>query len=375
MGVKRNILLVSRFGSLQGGGQRSILLLLKNIDRQRFNPLLLCSENGPLADAARDLGLKVGIIPCPSLRSLHWGVIGQAWRRYVDFVKENNIHLVHTNCPRLTFFFGFIARRYKIPLVFHVRVSDPEPIVVEWLLGTLSTKIVVVSKGARRRFERLGSLVERTTVVYNAVDTTIFSPVISGDDFRRSLNANGVVLIGILGQIIPLKGQGDFIRAAAEILKEQQPCPAKFVVMGNDEGGYQQVLVELARELGIEKDIHFFPFQENMPQVMAALDILVNASDLEGFSRVVIEAMSCGKPVIATAVGGNPEAVEHHVTGLLIAPHDPAGMATAMKELIADPSQRQRMGMAARQKVLDKFSIERTVRQIEGIYEGCTGNT
>ncbi|MDH4258411.1 MAG: glycosyltransferase, partial [Candidatus Aminicenantes bacterium] len=112
-------------------------------------------------------------------------------------------------------------------------------------------------------------------------------------------------------------------------------------------------------------------YREDIPQIMSCLDIAVlpSTSHLEGLSRVIIEAMASGKPVIATDAGGNPEAVEDGKTGILVPPGEPDRLARAILELARDANKRKRMGEAGRKRAEQLFSIEMNVTRIEKIYE------
>jgi glycosyltransferase involved in cell wall biosynthesis len=103
-------------------------------------------------------------------------------------------------------------------------------------------------------------------------------------------------------------------------------------------------------------------------KIFAALDVYVCASESEGFSNVILEAMACGKPVIATKVGGNPEAVDEGVTGFLVPYGSPQAIAEAAVQLLQDPAQRHSMGAMGRRRVEREFSLERMVRLHEELY-------
>jgi glycosyltransferase involved in cell wall biosynthesis len=171
-------------------------------------------------------------------------------------------------------------------------------------------------------------------------------------------------LFGILGRITPLKGQKEFVKAAA-IVARQIP-EARFLVIGSpapgDEAGrsYQRELEELVRGAALDKCVFFYPFQTSIRDYIESLDAVVNASvGPEGLPQSLIEAMFLSKPVIAPGQGGIPELVEDSVTGLLYRPVDEMTLARRMLDLVRSPELVSQLGKCARNHVLEKFSRAR----------------
>ncbi|PIU68061.1 MAG: glycosyltransferase family 1 protein, partial [Armatimonadetes bacterium CG07_land_8_20_14_0_80_40_9] len=140
----------------------------------------------------------------------------------------------------------------------------------------------------------------------------------------------------------------------------------KFLIVGD--GPLREELKEQSKDLGIEDEVTFTGSRQDIPEIMAALDIFVLTSIKEHFGRVVIEAMACGKPVIATNSGAVPEIVEDKVTGILVPPEDSEKLAEAIIELLEDKEKAKEMGIAGRKRVEELFSIEKHTRQIEEVY-------
>ncbi|MCA9408184.1 MAG: glycosyltransferase, partial [Candidatus Omnitrophica bacterium] len=123
------------------------------------------------------------------------------------------------------------------------------------------------------------------------------------------------------------------------------------------------------QQLGLENIIIRMDFQENIEMILNQLDILVNASHNEGFSRIIIEAMSLKKAVVATDVGGNAEAVEEGRTGFLVPPRNSTALASAILQLVEDLPLRNSFGCAGQEKVLKEFLLEKMVKRVEKVYE------
>jgi len=361
-----NILYTSQFGNFQGGGQRSLDLLLENLNLQKYRPVLLCGQGGDFLESVRRRGISAEIRDFPPLRNLNVLRTLKAFFAFKKLIRNQNINLIHCDSPRWTFYLGIIAKTFKIPLIYHVRVSEKESDIYEKILFGLSSKIIAVSRHAKKRFQNFENFQNKVEVVYNALGDEIFQQRIDRD-IRKELGIKDKVFIGMIGQMIALKGQEYFLQAVAEVIRHCQNV--HFIIMGSDHKNYRQKLEMLIIKLSLEKYVTLMDFQPRATEVMGTLDVLVNASTLEGFSRVIIEAMALKKAVIATEVGGNTEAVEDNITGVLIPPENSEKLAEAMMTLIGDENKRKRMGDAGFAKVQKEFMIQDQVCAIEKIYE------
>jgi glycosyltransferase involved in cell wall biosynthesis len=154
--------------------------------------------------------------------------------------------------------------------------------------------------------------------------------------------------------------------AAAAILAERYP-QLKFVMVGADAGARNEVEQQISA-LQLKSKVFLFDTDPRPETIFAGIDIYVCASDTEGFSNVLLEALACGKPVIATNVGGNPEIITHGENGFLVPARSPASLATAAEVLICDPNLRKAMGARGRKLVEQKFSLAGMVSRHEDLY-------
>jgi glycosyltransferase involved in cell wall biosynthesis len=180
---------------------------------------------------------------------------------------------------------------------------------------------------------------------------------------RRELGVTAdVPLIGVLSRLNKMKGIEHFLEAAAAMGRRDP----RFLIIGD--GGHRKELEKYAAGLGLGERVLFTGFRNDVSDVLAALDISVLPSLSEGLSNSLLESMGAGLPVIATNVGGNPEAVEDGVTGIIVPPGDAGALARGMTLLLEDPERAAEFGEAARRRVAQRFSIEQMVRETEALY-------
>jgi glycosyltransferase involved in cell wall biosynthesis len=367
MSDKITILFSSLSGELIGGGQQSLLLYLKKIDRTRFVPVLVCPCDGTLVEIARSLGIHTSVLAMPKIARFRISSVFALCK----LMKEQKIDCVHTDSPRQTVYCGIAARLCGKPLLWHVRTSMGQNMLFERFCYGISDKVIAVSKTAALRFPWAeNDRKNKMEVVYNGVDIDEFDKQAHRTDVRKEFSIKtDCLVVGTAGQILQTKGQDIFIKAAS-ILRKQYAGDMKFLIAGTGESGYVGRLVDLSKSLGIGDRVVFTGFRNDMPSVMSAMDIFVLATCLkEGLSRVIIEAMAAAKPVIATDIGGNAESVDNGTTGLLFPQGDETSLAIAMQRLLSDRGQSQKMGLAGRKKLEQDFNIEKNLCRLQAIYE------
>lgn len=367
MAKRHNVLYTSMSGDMMGGGQKSLLLLLERLDREKYRPFLICPKYGSLVKKAEKLGIQTALIPTGRLKSLNIFSNVSTVHKFIKFIRFNHIDLIHTDAPRQTFFAGLAAKITKRPLIWHVRISDPEKRLYDKILSSLSTKMIAVSEAAARRLQRVNK--NKIVVIFNGINLNEYDLPHPDkklvEEFGKEENC---VFVGTASQLIPRKGYSILLQAASQVL--QVGPNVKFVIVGSGEEKYSQSLYDLSKDLGITENIIFTGYREDISQIMKILDIVVLPSTHpEGFSRLLLEAMASSKPVVASRIGGNPEAVEDGRTGLIVPPGDVDSLAKALLQLVQNKELRQSMGHAGRQRVKEQFSIEINVSKIESIYE------
>jgi glycosyltransferase involved in cell wall biosynthesis len=392
--VRRRILFVNPVGQI-GGAERSLLDLLAGLDRHRFEPLAICFASGPLVSALSELDVPVTVMQVNrslldlSFRGRRRSMAASALLalqtaapviRLAKLMSRQRIALVHTNGIKAQLIAGAAARLSGRPVIWHLRDILGRGRQEQLMLrvgGRCADVIVANSEATRRAVEdrvRCG-----TVTVHNGVDIDRFRPDVDGAAIRRELGVpDDVPLVGMVGMLAPWKGQDVFLRAACRI-SERVP-EARFVIVGdeiyttNGHGKHRADLQQLAAELNLGSRVIFTGYRDDMPAVMASLDVLVHASvEAEPFGRVLIEAMASGKPVIATIGGGTSEIVTDGETGALVSPGSPDAIAQALERLLAERELGVAMGSRGRECVEQRFTVRQHVCAIERAYESAMG--
>jgi len=366
----KNILYVSPFPHI-GGGEISLLIILKNLDKKRFKVSLICYAEGLFVEKAKKLGIEVVIFKRDSLFS-NFSILWKLFR----YIKKNNIHIMHVNC--LDIRAGIAAWLARVPFIGHLRVVFP----FTWrdrLFVQLSRKVIAVSNAVVNAFCKESSgYMSKFVVIPNAIEIPgDITPARLKEEFRLSSDTK---LVGAVGRIDTFKGYEYFIESA-NIIKKEVPNVAFFIIGGVTHEEAEMYLNNLKRsvsKLGLSDSFFFTDFREDILSVIAALDILVVPSIeirkaggrvTEGFGRVAIEGMAAEVPVVASNVGGLPEIVEDNISGMLVPPGNPNAIAEAVLAIFTDETKAKALGEAGRRTILERFSLKKVIKEIEGVYE------
>jgi glycosyltransferase involved in cell wall biosynthesis len=357
------ILFIMNTSGMVGGGQVSLLELLRLLDRKLFSPCAIVGGPGEMQALLQNIGIQCSVVPLPRISASNFfrslGSIA-ALRR---FIKANKIEVVHSNDSRAHLYAGIASRLAMVPSVFHFRVSDSDG----WydnVLPRLATRIVAVSNATGRRFNRFQGKLD---VIHNGVDTERFSPgIVSAAGLP--LPKHHSPLIGTVGRVGRQKGINVLIHAV-EILKREFP-ELGVVVAGKDEQGEEGDMKKLCNKHGLGNHILFLDQCNDMPGFMRTIDLYVLLSDNEGFNRSILEAMACGKPVVATNVGGNPEIVNDQI-GKLIPYGNVDAAVESIRTFLSDKRLASAAGTNGRLLVEKQFNINLHVRQMSSLFTRC----
>lgn len=227
----------------------------------------------------------------------------------------------------------------------------------------------VCRDSARRYADVTGIPVNRFDVVYNGVDCERFQPAVDRVSLRHSLGFHDDELVVLtVASLTPVKDHAGLLEAAAQLVAKAGR-PLRFLFLG--EGALRPQLEEQARRLGITNQVQMPGGSDRVPEYLAAGDLFVLPSKLEGMSNAILEALASGLPVVANAVGGNPELVVDGRCGLLSQQGNVESMVSAMELLVTDDALRRQMGRAARSRAEQVFSIDAMMMAYAEYYRNC----
>ena len=362
--VMLRILFIDSSEGIFGGGQLSLLELLSNIDTTKFLPFVIVSEEGKLKKEIKKMEVECRVLPMASLKRLNLFSFFAGFWRIFNYARKKKIKLIHNNTSRATLYAGPVAKILGIPLIWHVRIPHPDNL-LDRLLVPFCSRIVAVSRCVKRRFSWLKK--DKVKIIYNGVDIQKFSPGLAQDNVREKFNINSKdIVIGTVGRLSAEKGFEYLISAIREVVNVYPRT--KVLIVGNGDDRYHLSLQAKVKDLELSSHIIFVGFYEDVPQILRCMDIFSLPSLSEGFNRSLLEAMACGLPVVATAVGGNVEIVQDGVNGLLVPPGNPEALAFAITELLKDKEKARKMGLEGQRLVEENFSIEKNVEKIEELY-------
>ena len=331
-------------------------------------------NEGRLARELRQIGVPVTILD--EARS---GMLALT-RQLTELLREQRIDVLHTHKYKDGVLGAIAARRAGVPHFVRTMHGLAEPMlgwdhvkshvynaVDRMVLRRSADLIIAVSQRMAEGLRDSGFRPTMVTCIHNGVDVRQIRATRTREEVRRELQIDpNVLLIGTAGRLSPVKWQAGLLRAGARIL--QSGHDARFLIVGDGPLGSQ--LVSIATELQIDHACHFIGARSDVFDIMAAMDIFVLPSLNEGIPMALLEAMALGTPVVAAAVGGIPEVIQHRVNGLLVPSGDDQGIADACLELAARPHFARTLTAQAKRTIVEAFSRERNGEALLYAYRG-----
>ncbi|MFM9905610.1 MAG: glycosyltransferase family 4 protein [Pyrinomonadaceae bacterium] len=349
-----------------GGGERHLADLSNSLAERGHSVFAAIVPGSPLRKELSSLP-KENIFEIPIRNSVDIF----AGLRIARIVRKFDIDIIHAHVGRDYSLAAFASLRTgNTPFVLTRHVLFPLKKIFARFYGRASA-FIAVSEAVARGLRDQNIFDQRKIVtIHNGIDTKRF--VRDDRDMRRPAPL-GVkpsrILVGMVGHLAPIKGQEDFIRAAAIIASKRDDVD--FVIVGEDKspkGENRQEIENLITEFGHTHRVHLSGWQDDVRPLLAAFDIFVSPSRSEPFGLVILEAMACGVPVIATASEGAVEIIEPEVTGILVPVADPDSLAIGITNLLDAPAERRRISENALRAVTERFSLQKMVDAVEELY-------
>lgn len=348
-----------------GGAEVWLMDVMHGLTRRGHEVTLACRPGTILEKNARAEGFGVEAVAMRS--DFDPAVIA----RLARLMRARRIELVSTNMDKELRAGGVAARLVgRVAVVPSREVDYPlkNKLRYRFTYNCLADHVLANSAATKRSLLMNAPWLspDRIEVVYKGIDPAPYlAAPEEGAALRRELGiAADAPVVGFVGQIIERKGIPDLVWSIPRVV-ERVPG-VKFLFAG--EGKLLEFLLAKTRELGVADRVIHAGFRRDVPAVMKAIDLLVLPSVVEGFGYVLVEAMAAGKPVVATNVSSIPEIVQHDATGILVDVHDAEALAAAIAAVLGSGDRGRAMGERGRAVMLDKFTLERMVDRVEGVF-------
>lgn len=327
-------------------------------------PPVLLSAGEKMLSIRRDSSFGAMVRGAADVAAVAWQLSRQA--RHYDVICANS--------QKAFFVCALAAKLSRRPLVWilHDIVTDPAfssanrraSLVFARFFARL---VAVNSEETGRAFVEAGGEADKVRIVYNGFDPAM--AVAHGPDraarLRGELGLGPQPVVGLFGRLSEWKGQHVFLEAIAA-MDGVQAIIVGGALFGQE--AYEARIREQASLLGLDGRVRFLGFRSDVPELMAAVDAVAHTSIVaEPFGRVVVEAMMCGRPVVATRGGGVTEIIRDGETGLLVSPGDASALAAALGCILSQPALAERLAQNGREEVNRRFSLEESCRSVSAL--------
>lgn len=336
-----------------GGMENYLQNFITHLPANQFRVTCICPHESQFTATLRQLGIE-DVFITPIADDPPWRSI----QLTVEVARLHQIDVLHAHMPKAHVLAGLAGCLIHKPVVATIHGMN----VTSHELGitrAVGSHLITNCQEAYTQALAMGVPAERVALVRNGVDPAIFTPDVSGNEFRNAINVpQGTPLVGFVGRLEHEKGPDLFLRAAEYI---HQQCPdVHFVIVGS--GSMRDYLGDMCAQMRLNEHVHFMGWWANTAYIYPALDLLAHTSRSDGTSLVLLEAMACGCPTVGLAVGGVGEIIENESTGLLAGAGDWQGVGIRVVKLLEQPECLQSMGTAARARVEKYFDVRTNTR-------------
>lgn len=331
------------------GGARQAGYLINGLAERGVDNLLVCAEGHPLAASA-------------AARVVEWRLGGDLdfslYHRLVKLGRDERPDVMHIHSRRgADSFGGRAARRAGVPAVLTRRVQSAEPgFWVRWKTAPYDA-VVAISAAVHDQLTARGVAAERLRLIPSAVDASLFRPdaAARGRLIDRYALPADALIGGAVAQLIARKGLDGLLALTAKLIASEP----RFRLLLFGQGPARSRLEQQVVRLGLGGHVTLCGFEHQLPALVPGLDLLLHPARREGLGVAVLEAMSAGVPVVASAVGGIVDLIDDGIDGRLVGPGAVDAWYQVTRELLADANQREALANTAREKVESRFTIER----------------
>ncbi len=352
-----------------GGGETHIFDLVKHLDKDCFQPVVLSFTDGEMIDKLNDIGIENKVIYSEKAFDF------STWKEVKKLMQDKCIDLVHIHGTRATSNVYWAAKKLGLPTVYTIHgwsfhdnqsplVKKARVLFEKWITNKTNRNISVSVSNQQTGHQYISGFT--SDVIHNGIDLAKFNPdSAESKNLRNELGiANDAFVICSIGRITAQKDPMNLIKAFKEISLQH---PRTILLMVGD-GDLKEKAIALVKELGLEKSVVFQKSRADVADILYSSDIFCLPSLWEGFPIALLEAMAMRKPVIATEVDGSMEIIQHKKNGLLIKPENITMLVNAVVELINDEQFRNRLASEAHQTIINEFDVKKMTKKIEDVY-------
>ncbi len=386
------VLFISHTSLMVGGAEKSLLILLKNIDRKIFDPIvtipcpvIITPRSGAFEEELKSLGIKTYKVKYTwwlfhdpvsrwvrtpvSISIFIYSIILELFAapKFINIIKKEKIKIIYTNSSVI--FSGAISAFItRTPHIWHLReifknnpgfyFFFPDSLLFDFIMK-FSNRIITNSLAVKNQFSDNYS--NKIKVVPNAIDIHVFEGQTLIPDIK-GINPEDY-LVAVIGDINERKAQ-DYAILAVKAASQKIPN-IKLLLIGRDSNEFKKKLEQLISELGLYDKVIFTGHRNDIFQIYPYFKVLLMTSLYEAFGRATIEAMAARVPVIGRNSGGTKEILQDGITGYLVSPEDPLEMGEKIIKLYENPGLAKKMGDNGRKIVQEKYNIERYIQSIE----------
>jgi len=344
-----------------GGQEHRILLECREMMRRGHEALIVCRPESLLLARAREAGIPAAAVPIRSSADM------AAVAAMVRIFRGRETTVVNTHSGKDSWVGSMAAKIAGVPLLIRTRhISVPIRrhafnLVYRWPDGYITTGEMI-----REHFLAEGIPADRVVSIPTGVDPKRFSPTVDGSRIRKEFGiAPDTFLVSMVGVLRSWKRHDLFLEAVGHL--KERGLPVRALVAG--EGPQRENISTAIRERDLSDTVTMTGYREDVPEILAASNVLVLPSDrFEGVPQVILQALAMGRPVVASPVGGIPEVVHPEETGLLCPTGDAAACAEALARVAGDPTLGVRLGKAGRDLVLARYTVGAMCDRTERFY-------
>jgi glycosyltransferase involved in cell wall biosynthesis len=354
-----------------GGAEMVVRDLVHHLDRDRFDVSVCCTKGvgGPIGEALLSEGVNLFVLS----KKQDGGADYFEPFKLRRAAMERGVDVIHSHGTAALFAAGpcrVMTPRVKLVHTLHYGnypYTSGRTHFMEKLCLRFADEVIAVGREQRRQVQATYALPDsQIEVIWNGIKPLIPKP---DPTFRSRVGAEDRVLVGTIAKLIEQKGLEDLLAVARRCMDAGHRM--KFVIVGD--GPLRADLERRRRELGVEDAVTITGWiHEAATRVLPSFDVFFQPSRWEAMSIAVLEAMACGKAIVATKVGDNPHVLQHGVSGLLVESGDTHSMTSALEQL-TDAKVRADFGQGALARFTDRFTVEQMIQQYERVYESISG--